>query len=117
MTVLPEDAALAYTLVRKQFSLLTNDLRFNVCEVDRPSVTGSLDLVGFFVNRFQDCPGFVWVELKAWGATKFEEQWNKQKEEFQLGLRRSVVETLRSVVYSWSQLSEIMYMFSAVKRC
>ena len=88
MTVLPEDAALAYTLVRKQNSLLTNDLRFNVCEVDRPSVTGSLDLVGFFVNRFQDCQGFVWVELKAWGATKFEEQLNKQKDELPARLEK-----------------------------
>ena len=88
MTVLPEDAALAYKLVRKQSSLLTNDLRFNVCEVDRRSVTGSLDFVGFFVDKFHNCPGRVWVELKAWGATKFQERFEKEKDELPARLER-----------------------------
>ena len=88
MTVLPEDAALAYTLFRKQSSLLVDDLRFNVCEVDRRSVTGSLDLVGFFVNKFHDCPGRVLVELKAWGAHKFDDNLKSQKEELPARLEK-----------------------------
>ena len=88
MTVLPEDAALAYTLFRKQSSLLVDDLRFNVCEVDRRSVTGSLDLVGFFVNTCHDCPGRVLVELKAWGARKFDDNLKTQKEELPARLEK-----------------------------
>ena len=85
---MPEDAALAYKLVRKQSSLLVNDLRLNVCSLDQRSVTGSLDCVGYFVDKVYSCPGLVWVELKAWGATTFEKNFEKAKADLPLKLVR-----------------------------
>ena len=48
----------------------------NLCSVDEPCGTGHLDTVGYFreKNRF-DCRGRVWVELKAWGRTTFDQNY------------------------------------------
>ena len=54
--------------------------RLNVCSVDTPCGAGHLDLVCYFrdKNRF-DCSGRVWVELKTWGRTTFEKNYNDLK--------------------------------------
>lgn len=50
------------------------DLDLNVCGVDVPGAAGkNLDLVCYFTGKQNyGCAGRVWVELKAWGLTKFD---------------------------------------------
>ena len=73
LTVNKEDAELARTVVQKQLSLLTVDLRLNVSRVDPSGAAGSLDLLGYFVRDAYNCAGRVWVELKLWGKATFNE--------------------------------------------
>ena len=42
-------------------------------------MTGSLDFVGYFTEKFYGCPGRVWVELKVWGTLTFAERLEEQK--------------------------------------
>ena len=79
LTVNKEDAELALTVVQKQLSLLTVDLRLNVVRVDPKGAAGSLDLVGYFVRDAYDCAGRVWVELKLWGKATFNESFQAEQ--------------------------------------
>ena len=81
LPVRAEERVLAYTLVQRQHSLLSNDLHLNVCLVDKPSVTGSLDLVGYFTEDCYGCEERVWVELKAWSATNFDKNLQTELDE------------------------------------
>lgn len=81
LPVRDEEKSLALTLVQRQHSLLTNDLHFNVCSVDTPSVTGSLDLTGYFTEECYGCEELVWVELKAWSATNFDKHLQAELDE------------------------------------
>ena len=66
--------------MERQRSLLSNDLHLNVASVDTRGVTGSLDAVGYFTEESYGCDGRVWVELKAWGATTFDANFQKEQE-------------------------------------
>ena len=81
MPVRNEEQDLACTLVERQHSLLSNDLHLNVASVDTRGVTGSLDVVGYFTEDSYGCDERVWVELKAWGATTFDANFQKEQEE------------------------------------
>ena len=81
MTLTKEDAQLAEKLVRKQLNVLGKDLEFNITHVDKPSVTGSFDVLGYFRKVVHDCSGTLWGELKVFSVLSYAKSVREQMEE------------------------------------
>ena len=81
VAVRAQDAELAHSVVGKQHSLLTKDLRLNLCGVDVPCAGGSLDLVTYFnTKQNYGCLGRVKVELKVFSPKDFDARVTELKE-------------------------------------
>ena len=76
-----QDAALALDAVKKNRKLFS-DIKFNLWDVDEPMPAGlgHFDLLGdFSTSKNFGANGAVWVELKLFAATDFEDKFEKAK--------------------------------------